>query len=327
MVKEIKKGEIIIYKSDKGPDIKVKLEKENIWLTQDQIALLFGTQRPAITKHLNNIFKSGELDEKSNVPKWNVPNSDKPVKFYSLDAIISVGYRVNSKRATQFRVWATKTLKDYLVQGFVINEKRLLEAENKFKELQTAVDFLNQKAKHELLLGQEQEILNLLADYSKTLTLLEQYDKEKVTLSKAGKGKFVLDFKLAAGVIGEIKKELMVKKEAGDLFGSEPQLGRLEGILGNVRQTFDGKELYPSIEEKAAHLLYFIIKDHPFVDGNKRIGSFMFVYFLDKNKYLYKENGEKKINDNALTALSLLIAVSDPKEKDKLVKIVTNLIK
>ena len=325
MEKEIKKGEIIIYKSAEGPKIEVTLEQESIWLTQDQIALLFGTKRPAITKHLSNIFKSGELDEKSNVPKWNVPNSDKPVKFYSLDAIIAVGYRVNSKRATQFRVWATKTLKDYLVKGYVVNEKRLLEAENKFKELQNAVDFLRQKSKHELMTGQEQEILNLLGDYSKTLTLLEQYDTEKVLLSKKGKGDFILDYSDLEKIIFTIKKDLIDKKEASEFFGQENG-EKLKGLMGAIYQTFDKKELYPSIEEKASHLLYFIIKDHPFVDGNKRIGSFLFVYFLDKNKYLYRETGEKKINDNALTALSLLIAVSDPKEKDKLINIVTNLL-
>jgi len=216
MKEELKKGEIIIYKSAEGPKIEVKLDKENIWLTQDQIALLFGTKRPAITKHLNNIFQSGELDEKSNVPKWNIPNSDKPVKFYSLDAVIAVGYRVNSKRATQFRVWATNTLKSYLVKGYVVDEKRLLEAENRFKELQNAVDFLRQKAKHELLAGQEQEILSLLADYSKTLTLLEQYDTEKLSTSKSGQGKFVLNYEIASKIIVEIKKELVVKKEASD---------------------------------------------------------------------------------------------------------------
>jgi death-on-curing family protein len=326
MEKEIKKGEIIIYKSEKGPDIRVKIEADTIWLTQAQVGQLFDTERSVITKHFKNIFTNGELSEKSNVQKMHIPNSDKPVNFYNLDCIISVGYRVNSKKATQFRIWATKTLKDYLVKGYAVNEKRLLEANNKFKELQTTVDFLRQKSKHELLAGQEQEILNLLADYSKTLTLLEQYDKEKVSLSKSGKGKFILDYAMAGKVIEEIKRELMDKKEAGELFGVDSQ-NKLSGILGNILQTFDKKELYPSIEEKAAHLLYFIIKDHPFVDGNKRIGSFLFVYFLDKNKYLYRENGEKKINDNALTALSLLTAISDPREKDKLVKIITNLIK
>lgn len=324
---EPKKGEIVIYQTpDKKVRIDVSLENETIWLTQDQIALLFGTKRPAITKHLNNIFKSGELDEKSNVPKWNVPNSDKPVKFYSLDAIISVGYRVNSKRATQFRVWATNTLKNYLVKGYVVNEKRLLEAESKFRELQGAVDFLKNKIGNELLIGQEQEILSLLTDYSKTLTLLEQYDTEKVALSKKGKGGFVLDYSGAQKVIVEIKRELIGKKEASDFFGRENG-EKLKGLMGAIYQTFDKKELYPSLEEKAAHFLYFIIKDHPFVDGNKRIASFLFVYFLDKNKYLYRGNGEKKINDNGLAALALLIAISDPKEKDKLIKIVTNLLK
>lgn len=325
--KEIKKGEIVIYKTpDNKVQVNVSLDKETVWLRQEEIAKIFDTERSAITKHINNIFKSGELDEKSNVQKWNIAKSDKPVKFYSLDAIISVGYRVNSKRATQFRIWATNTLKNYLVRGYVLNEKRLLEAQNQFKELQTAVDFLRQKSKHELLAGQEQEILNLLADYSKTLTLLEQYDKEKLSISKIGRGKFVLDFEIAQKIIKEIKKELIGKKEASELFGVDAQ-NKLQGILGNILQTFDKKELYPSIEEKSANLLYFIIKDHPFVDGNKRIGSFLFIYFLDKNKYLYRDIGEKKINDNALTALSLLTAVSDPKDKDKLIKIITNLIK
>lgn len=328
--KEIKKGEIIIYKTpDNKVQVNVSLDKETIWLDAHRIAKIFDVNRPAIVKHINNIYKNGELSENSTCSILEQVAADGKIRkmnIYNLDMIISVGYRVNSKRATQFRVWATNTLKDYLVKGYVVNEKRLLEAENKFKELQTAVDFLRQKSKHELLSGQEQEILNLLADYSKTLTLLEQYDKEKVILSKNGRGKFVLDYSVAEKVIAEIKKELISKKEASELFGTDAQ-NRLSGILGNILQTFDKKELYPSIEEKAAHLLYFVIKDHPFVDGNKRIGSFLFVYFLDKNKYLYRETGEKKINDNALTALSLLIAISDPKEKDKLIKIVTNFLK
>ncbi len=330
MKKEIKKGEIIIYKSaDNKVQVTVSLDKETVWLDAHQIAKVFDIDRTVIVKHINNIYKTSELSEELTCAKIAQVAADGKVRkmnIYNLDMIISVGYRVNSKRATQFRVWATKTLKDYLVKGYAVNEKRLLEADNKFKELQSAVDFLRQKSKNELLAGQEQEILNLLADYSKTLTLLEQYDKEKLSTSKSGKGKFVLNYEVGVKVIEEIKKELIVKKEAADLFGVDNR-DSLAGILGSILQTFDKKELYPSIEEKAAHLLYFIIKDHPFVDGNKRIGSFLFVYFLDKNKYLYREVGDKKINDNALTALSLLIAVSDPKEKDKLIKIITNLIK
>jgi hypothetical protein len=177
---KFKKGEIVIYESATGPNIEAKIEADTIWLTQSQISELFRVERSVVTKHLKNIFRTGELFDKSNVQKMHIAKSDKPVNFYNLDCIISVGYRVNSKKATQFRIWATKTLKNHLVRGYTINEKRLAEAQNKFKELQTAVDFLRSKSRHKLLTGQEQEILNLLADYSKTLTLLEQYDKEKI---------------------------------------------------------------------------------------------------------------------------------------------------
>ena len=330
MKEELKKGEIVIYQTpDKKVKIDVSLENETIWLDAHKIAKIFDVNRPAIVKHIVNIYKTGELSENSTCSILEQIAADGKVRkmnMYNLDMIISVGYRVNSKRATQFRVWATNTLKNYLVKGYVVNEKRLLEAQNKFKELQSAVDFLKQKAKYKLFAGQEQEILNLLGDYSKTLTLLEQYDTEKVVLHKHGKGRFVLDYSAVKKVIIEIKKELVDKKEASEFFGQENG-EKLKGLMGAVYQTFDKKELYPSIEEKSAHLLYFIIKDHPFVDGNKRVGSFLFVYFLDKNKYLYRETGERKINDNALTALALLIAVSDHKEKDKLIKIITNLLK
>lgn len=327
--KTFDKGEVLIYQtSEKEVEIQVRLEKETVWLTQSQIALLFGTKRPAITKHINNIFKSGELDEDSVSSILEHTAADGKTyrtKFYNLDAIISVGYRVNSRRATQFRRWATNVLKDYLLKGYALNQKRLLETEEKFKELQKTVSFLHEKSKHKLLMGQHEQILDLLANYSKTLTLLEQYDKDKLPLLKKKKDKFVLDYHKACFVIDEAKKELIIKKEAGDIFGLESS-DRFKGIVGNIYQTFGGKELYPSLEEKAAHLLYLIIKDHPFVDGNKRIASLLFVYFLDRNKYLYRRNGEKKINDNALTALALLIAQSDPKDKDILIKIITNLL-
>jgi prophage maintenance system killer protein len=323
--KDFKKGEIAIYKSAKGPDIKVHLEKETIWLTQEEISRLFDSERSVITKHLRNIFQNGELKEKSNVHFLHIPNSDKPVKFYNLDAVISVGYRVNSQKATQFRIWATKTLKNYLVKGYVINEKRLLDQGEKLNNLQQTISFLQEKSKHQLLSGQEGEILNLLKNYSKTLTLLGKYDKKEIFLKKGGKGKFILNYKDAISVILAIRKDLSAKREAGDLFGQEYE-SKFQGILGNIYQTFGGKELYPSIEEKAAHFLYFAVKDHPFVDGNKRIASFLFVYFLELNRCLYKDGGERKINDNALTVLTLLIAVSDPKEKDVMIKLITNLI-
>lgn len=327
MVKQkFNKGEIVIYKTSKNEvEIKVRFKDETVWLKQDEIAKLYGKERSVITKHINKVFTDKEVDKKSNVQLLHIPNSDRLVAFYSLDTILAVGYRTNSARAIHFRKWATNILKCYLLKGYALNQKRLLDTQNQLKELQGAVDFLQKKAKHELLVGQEQEILNLLASYSKTLTLLEQYDKEKLPLIKKARGKFVLKYKDAKGVIDEVKKELIAQKEASDLFGQETS-EKFKAILGNIYQTFTGKELYSSLEEKAAHFLYFTIKDHPFVDGNKRIASFLFIYFLDKNNYLYRPSGEKKINDNALTALTLLIATSDPKDKDILIKIITNLL-
>lgn len=323
---KFKKDKIVIYKSPKNEiEVEARFEGETIWLRQDEIARLYGKERTVITRHINKIFADKEVDKKSNVQFLHIANSDKPVAFYNLDVILAVGYRTNSARAIHFRKWATNVLKNYLFKGYVINEKRLLQAKNQFKELQGTISFLQEKSKHELLAGQEQEIFNLLANYSKTLTLLEQYDKEKLSLIKNTKGKFILKYEEAINVISKIKKDLIAKKEASDFFGRENS-DKFKGILGNIYQTFDRKELYPSLEEKSAHLLYFIIKDHPFVDGNKRIASFLFVYYLDKNDFLYRSTGEKKINNNTLTALAILIAISNPSEKDKLIKIITNLL-
>jgi prophage maintenance system killer protein len=328
MEKEIKKGEIIIYKSAKGPEIEVKVEKETVWLTQEQISQLFGTQRPAITKHLRNIFKDKELDEKSVCSILEHTAKDGKIyktQFYNLDAIISIGYRVNSKNATQFRVWATRTLKDHLVRGYTIDKKRLLLQEDKLKEVQQEIRLLQEKAKHPLLAGQEQEILRLLADYSKTLTLLDKYDRRDIFLRAGGTGRFILTYEEAVKVVAAIKKDLLAKKQGSQLFGQETD-DKFRSIIGNVYQSLDGKGVYPSFEEKAAHFLYFSVKDHPFIDGNKRVASFLFVYLLDRNQKLYDKSGERKINDNALTVLTLLIAASLPSEKDILIKLITNLI-
>ena len=322
------KGDIILYKTPKGPELAVRLKKETVWLDANQIVALFGIDRTGIVRHISNIYKTGELNRDSTCAKIAQVAKDGKIRemdIYNLDMILSVGYRVNSKQATQFRIWATNTLKSYLLKGYAINEKQLLSAKERLRQLQSAISFLQEKSKHELLSGQEQEILNLLANYSKTLTLLEQYDKDNLSVSKKGKGRFVLGYGEAQKVISALKKDLIAKKEAGDLFGQEYE-GKFQGIIGNLYQTFGGKELYSSLEEKAAHLLYFIIKDHPLADGNKRTGSFLFVYFLDKNNFLHKGSGEKKINDNALVALALLIAISDPKDKEVMIKIITNLL-
>lgn len=326
---EIKKGEIIIYKTpQKEAELRVKLEQESVWLSLDQMAILFDRDKSVISRHIGNVFKEKELNKKSVVAKFATTAADGKiyqVDYYNLDVIISIGYRVKSQNGVRFRIWASKILKQYIIQGYAINEERLLQAQDNFEELQNTINFLQEKSRHKLLAGQEREILNLLAIYSKTLTLLNQYDHGKLSLAKRGRSKFNLSHENAQLVIHQIKKELISKKEASELFGQESRT-QFKGILGNIHQTFDGRELYTSLEEKASHLLYFIIKDYPFVDGNKRIGSFLFIYFLDKNNYLYKKNGEKKINDNALTALSLLVAISDPEEKNKLVKTITNLL-
>ncbi|MCK6463046.1 MAG: virulence protein RhuM/Fic/DOC family protein [Candidatus Pacebacteria bacterium] len=323
---DFKKGEIIIYKTSKNEvELKVHFEEETVWLRQNEIADLFGKDRSVIAKHIKAIFKDQEVDKKSNVHFLHIANSDKPVMFYDLDVILAVGYRTNSARAIHFRKWATNVLKQYLVKGYAVNEKRLLEAQEKFQELQTAISFLQEKSKKEMLSGQEGEILNLLSNYAKTLTILEQYDKGELKELKGGRTKFILTYEHCLKIIKELRKELMTKKEAGDLFGSERD-GSFEGIVRGLYQTFSGKELYPSIEDKASHLLYFVIKDHPFSDGNKRSAAFLFVYFLDKVNYLFKKSGERKINDNALVALSLLIAESQPKEKETMIKIIKNLI-
>lgn len=324
----LQKGNIVIYKSPNGPEIQVKFDQDSVWLDAHLIAKIFGVQRPAVVKHIFNIYKTGELSDKATCSKMEQVANDGKVRkmnLYNLDVIISVGYRVNSQRATQFRIWATKILKQHLIGGYSLNEKRLLETQNKFNELQTAVLFLQKQSKNELLSGQETEILNLLADYSKTFSLLEQYDKERLADKKGQKTKFVLDYKICIEAVIELKKDLIIKKEASDLFGQARDKS-FEGIIKGLYQTFAKKELYPTIEDKASHLFYLIIKDHPFLDGNKRTAAFLFVYFLDKTGYLFKKSGERKINDNALTALALLVAASDPKDKETMIKIVKNLI-
>ena len=320
---------IIIYKSKDNQirlEVRLDLDKDTLWLSQAQIARLFKTDRSVITRHIRNIFKLEELDEKSNVHFLHIALSDKPVKFYSLDMVISVGYRVNSARATQFRVWATRVLKEHILSGYTLNQKRLLEQTDKLKELEKAIAFIEEKSRKGLLKDQARELLGIINEYAKSLTLLAQYDEGQISLCKGKTAKFTLTYSHCLEIIARIKAELTCKNEAGVLFGQE--MGRkLDGIIGGLYQTFGGEDLYPSIEEKSAHLFYFIIKDHPFADGNKRIASLFFIYFLEQNNYLLKGSGERKINDNALVALALLIAESDPKEKEIMIKIITNLLK
>jgi len=324
------RGEAAVYQSKGGKArLDVKLEKETVWLAQKQIAELFDSERSVITKHLKNIFETKELKENSVCAIFAHTAEDGKTyktKFYNLAVIISVGYRVNSARATQFRIWATGVLKEHLVAGYTINQKRLLEQKDKLAELQKVIQMIQAKSQNLLLDGQAQELLNIISDYSSSLSLLNQYDEGKVTLIKSKKAKFILTYDSAITIINGVKNNLLAKKQASDFFGIQNS-EQFKGIIGALYQSFGGKELYGSLEEKAANLLYLVIKDHPFVDGNKRIASIFFIYFLERNNFLRKASGEKKINDNALTALALLTAVSEAKEKEIIIKVITNLLK
>ena len=317
-----KGGDIVLYTTKDGrAAVDVRLEQETIWLPQKDIAILFDTERSVITKHFRNIFASGELEEESNVQKMHIPGSDKPVAFYNLDAILSVGYRVNSRRGTEFRIWATSVLREHVLKGYTLNEKRLRDQVARLSELQAAVDVMARVIAGKELSGVETDgLLRVIADYSLALRLLDQYDHQQLRLHGTTEtGRFVLTCEAARAAVARMAET------AGGLFGREKDKG-LESAIGAVYQAFAGRDLYPSIEEKAAHLLYFVVKNHAFVDGNKRIGAFLFIWFLDSNGLLYRTDGTKRLADNALVALTLLIAESKPAEKDLLCKVVVNLI-
>ncbi len=319
-------GNVVLYTDKHGNvELRADLEKDTIWATQDQIMRLFEIDQSVVSRHINNIIKDGEIDGKSNMQKMHSANSDRPITLYSLDIILSVGYRTNSKNAISFRRWATGVLRDYLTKGYAINQHKLAETREKFTDLQKAVALIESKSHRESLKGKAGDILELLSAYSKTLTILEQYDNETLTDIKGKRSVYKLTYEDSLGLIDDIEMELSVKGEANELFAVE-RGGMFEGVVKSVYQTFGGKELYPTIEDKAANLLYFVIKDHPFSDGNKRIGSMVFLYFLHRNRYLIRPNGERKINDTAMAALALLVAESDPKEKETIVKLTKNLV-
>lgn len=314
-------SEIIIYKTpDEQTAIEVQFEGETVWLTQSQITELFQRDRTVITKHINNIFKEGELEENSNVQKMHIANSDKPVVFYNLDIIISVGYRVKSQRGTQFRQWATQRLKDYLANGYALNQKRL-------DELGRMVQLIERSGKTETLQLQEAKgLLEILGNYTKSFVLLNQYDRNNLQTGRLRENiTYEIEYDEAKSAVTELRKQLIAKKEATELFGNEKDES-FKSSLRSIVQTFGGQYLYPSIEEQAANLLYFVIKNHSFSDGNKRIGAFLFIWFLEKNKHRFKSSGELKINDNGLTAIALLVAQSKPEEKEIIVQLIVALI-
>jgi death-on-curing family protein len=322
------KGEVVIYENSNGSTaIEVRLQEETVWLNQHQLTVLFNRDQSVISRHIKNVFAEGELDEKSNMHFLHIANSDKPTAFYNLNVIISVGYRIKSKQGTQFRIWATQTLKDHLVKGYTLNEKRLKEQQEKFKELHQTVEFLKTTLDTKNLSGNEtQGLLEIISKYTRSFVLLNQFDSNSLEVEPSDKKlTHEIKYKEALAAIEQLKKKLIAEGEASELFGRQRE-DVFSGILDSVVQTFGGEYLYPGIEEQAAHLLYFVIKNHPFADGNKRIGAFLFVWFLHLNQHLLKKEGEAKINDNALVALALLIAQSDPLNKELMIKLVINLI-
>jgi len=331
MEDDFQKGEIVIYTSEDGTvSLDTKLENETIWLTQKQMAELFGVKTPAISKHLKNIFNEGELKEEVVISILETTTKHGAIKgktqksttqFYNLDAIISVGYRVNSSRATQFRIWATDVLKKYLTQGYAINNKMLKAQNAKIINLQQTISLLSRSIQNQIeTIDDAQNVAKILDNFAKGLDLLDNFDHK--TLDDKGctqKPAVKISEKEYLNIIDKMKSEY-----ASDVFAN-PKDGSFASSINQIYQTFDGKDCYPTLEEKAAMLLYLITKNHSFSDGNKRIAASCFLYFLDKNNMLYKDN-LPIIDSRTLFALTLLIAESKPEEMDIMKQIVVSVL-
>ena len=305
------KNEIIIFE-DQNVKLEVNMKDETVWLNQSQIAELFGKSKSTINEHINNIYKEGELEKDETMTKFgNSEFADKPINYYNLDVIISVGYRVKSKNGIIFRKWANKILKNYLLKGYAVNKRRLeyLEKTVKLIDIASRVDGE----------ADTKEIIKVINEYSKGLDLLDDYDHRTLKKVKGKISSKIITYDECIEVIKNLKFN-----ESSDLFALERNNG-LSAILGNIYQTFNGEDVYNSIEEKCANLLYMVVKNHVFIDGNKRIAATLFIYFLNFYNILYKDN-KKVIDNNTLASLTLLIAESNPKEKNVLVDLITNFL-
>jgi len=322
--------QIVIYKTENGETvIDVKLENETIWLTQKLMSELFEKDSDTIGLHIKNIINEAELDEKSTTELFSVVQQEgkrsvkRNLKFYNLDMILSVGYRVNSKKGTQFRIWANKILKDHLIKGYSINETRLKEQNEQLNSLKNTVTLLSNVLENKSLNNDEATgLLKVVTDYAYALDILDKYDHQELTIEGTTlKELFIIDYAEAKRAIYDLKE----KFGGSSLFGNEKDES-FKGSIAAIYQTFGGMDLYPSVEEKAANLLYFVVKNHSFSDGNKRIAAYLFVWFMEKNGILYRGDGSKRIADNALVALTLMIAESKSDEKEMMVKVMVNLI-
>ena len=302
--------EIVLFETeDKKISLNVPVEEETVWLTQAQMVELFQRDVSVISRHIRNVFKDGEVEEKSNLHFLQIANSDKPVALYSLDVIISVGYRVKSNRGVEFRRWANSVLKQYILQGYAINQKRIQQLGEVIRIMKRTEEALDGK-----------QILSVIERYSDTLDLLDAYDHQTLKRPKGNEATYVLSYEECIEVI----KEMRFGDES-DLFGKEKDES-FKGSIGNIYQTYGGKEVYASLEEKAANLLYFVTKNHSFYDGNKRIAATMFLYFLDKNAALFID-GKQRIDNMALVALTIMIAESRPDEKEVMISVVMNCLR
>ena len=324
------KGEIVIFQSGAGaPSLEVRLEQETVWLSQRQMAELFEKDTDTIGLHVRNVLTEGELEAEATTEESSVVQIEggrrvkRRLRLYNLDMILSVGYRVNSKRGTQFRIWATGVLREHLVRGVTINRQRL---ETNAREIEAALELARRAvASPELTTDMGRGLVEIIARYTQTFLLLQRYDQGLLTEPKGQPGGALPSVAEARQAIACLRADIIARKQAGDLFGQERDEG-LAAILGNLEQSAFGRPAYPSVESKAAHLLYFVIKNHPFSDGNKRIAAMLFVEFLNRNARLFLPSGEAVINDIGLAALALLIAESNPKDKDVLIRLTMNML-
>jgi len=314
--------EMIIFEASSG-QIDVRLEKDNVWLSQAQLAQLFGRDRSVIGRHITAVFTEEELDEESNVQKMHIPPADKPTALYNLDVIISVGYRVKSREGIQFRQWASRILKDHLTRGYTLDRQRL---EHNARELEAALLLVRRTLSNaELAHDAGSGLAEIVVRYTQTFLWLQRYDEGLLTDPRGHPGGELPPVDEARAGIAALKADLMAKGQASMLFGNEREDG-LAALLGNLDQTVFGEPAYPTLESRAAHLLYFVVKNHPFADGNKRIGAFLFAGFLHRNGRLFADDGTPVVNDVGLAALSLLVAQSRPEEKDVLIRLIMNML-